>query len=154
MDAFTAPCNVSVLTMMNVTKCPSTLSSYKEAAMKKNCLSWASETQDCRSFEYHCVLSDDFQYAIEVCAPSILIIGKILFLYVYILYHLRQIENARFVLKRTLCIILVLLVDLHHQYLCFENNSIVMILRNYWIYKNNIDKKFDWYFFYKCYINF
>lgn len=94
MDAFTAPCNVSVLTMMNVTKCPSTLSSYKEAAMKKNCLSWASETQDCRSFEYHCVLSDDFQYAIEVCAPSILIIGKILFLYVYILYHLRQIENA------------------------------------------------------------
>lgn len=77
VDAFTAPCNVSVLTMMNVTKCPSTLSSYKEAAMKKNCLSWASETQDCRSFEYHCVLSDDFKYAIEVCAPSILIIDKV-----------------------------------------------------------------------------
>lgn len=80
--------------MMNVTKCPSTLSSYKEDAVKKNCSSWASETQGCHSFEYHCVLSDDFQYAIEVCAPSILIIGKILFLYVYILDHLRQIEYA------------------------------------------------------------
>lgn len=80
--------------MKRATKCPSTLASYKEAVMKKNCLSLTAETQRCRSFEYHCVLSDDFQHAIEVCAPSILIIGKILFLKALFLDRLKIKKHA------------------------------------------------------------
>lgn len=55
--------------------CPSDISAYEEAVQKKNCSSLAPDTQTCQSFQYHCVLSDDLKNAIEVCAPSMLIIG-------------------------------------------------------------------------------
>lgn len=55
--------------------CPSDLSAYEEAVRKKNCSSLAPDIQTCQSFQYHCVLSDDLKYAIEVCAPSMIIIG-------------------------------------------------------------------------------
>lgn len=53
------------------------MSSFEAAAAKKKCSSAAADHQGCQSFEYHCVLSDDKKYAIEVCAPSLKIIGKI-----------------------------------------------------------------------------
>lgn len=81
LDAFTNPCNSSVQTVKRVERCPSSGASYKKAAKEKNCSSLAGKALECQSFEYHCVLSDDRKYAIEVCAPSIKIIGtKILFI--------------------------------------------------------------------------
>lgn len=81
LDAFTKPCNSSVQTVKSVKTCPSSGSSYKKAAKEKNCSSLAGEAHECQSFEYHCVLSDDRKYAIEVCAPSIYIVGtNILFI--------------------------------------------------------------------------
>lgn len=83
LEAFTKPCNASVQTVKRVAICPSSSSSYKKAVSEKNCSSIAGEALECRSFEYHCVLSDDRKYAIEVCAPSILIIGTNTFYMIY-----------------------------------------------------------------------
>lgn len=81
LDAFTKPCNAAVQTVKRVDLCPSSGSSYKKAAKEKNCSSLADEALECQSFEYHCVLSDDRKYAIEVCAPSLNIVGtNILFI--------------------------------------------------------------------------
>lgn len=63
------------MTVTRVEMCPTNMSAYEEAAKKKNCLKIA-EAQTCKSFEYHCVLNDYLNYAIEVCAPSLLIIGR------------------------------------------------------------------------------
>lgn len=75
LDAYTIPCNASIQTISRVTACPSTNSSYEAAAAKKNCLAIATDNQQCESFEYHCVLSDDMTHAVEVCAPYLNIIG-------------------------------------------------------------------------------
>lgn len=55
--------------------CPSSKLSYEIAVKKKNCLSLNRYAQTCDSFEYHCVLSEDRKHAVEVCAPSIHIVG-------------------------------------------------------------------------------
>lgn len=77
LDAYILSCNASLQTITHVTMCPSDISAYEEAVQKKNCSSLAPDTQTCQSFQYHCVLSDDFKNAIEVCAPSMLIIGHV-----------------------------------------------------------------------------
>lgn len=77
LDAYTKACNSSVQTVKRVETCPSSVSSYKKAAKEKNCSSLAGKALECQSFEYHCVLSDDRKYAIEVCAPSINIVGSV-----------------------------------------------------------------------------
>lgn len=77
LDAFIVSCNASLQTVTRVTMCPSDLSAYEKAVRKKNCSSLAPDIQTCQSFQYHCVLSDDLQYAIEVCAPSMIIIGHV-----------------------------------------------------------------------------
>lgn len=77
LDAFIVSCNASLQTVTRVTMCPSDLSAYEEAVRKKNCSSLAPDIQTCQSFQYHCVLSDDLKYAIEVCAPSMIIIGHV-----------------------------------------------------------------------------
>lgn len=59
-----------------MSKCPTNLSSYETAAKNKNCSLFAEEAKGCKPLQYHCVLSEDLNYAIEVCAPSINIIGK------------------------------------------------------------------------------
>lgn len=74
---FTKPCNESLQTVTFVAKCPPDLSSYEIAATKKNCSSLAAVAQNCTSFLYHCVLSDDKNKFVEVCAPSIYIIGNV-----------------------------------------------------------------------------
>lgn len=76
LRAYTLPCNASIHTIMRVTTCPLNISSFEVAAARKNCSSLAVNSHRCSSFEYHCVLSDDLKYAIEVCAPSIRIIGR------------------------------------------------------------------------------
>lgn len=75
IDAFIKQCNASVHTVRKVAMCPSSNVSYQKAAMEKNCSSLTADALKCRSFEYHCVLSNDRKYAIEVCAPSINIVG-------------------------------------------------------------------------------
>lgn len=77
LDAFILSCNASLQTVRRVTKCPSNISAYEEAEEKKNCSSLAPDAQTCQSFQYHCVLSDDLNYAIEVCAPSMYIVGYV-----------------------------------------------------------------------------
>ena len=75
-NAFTIPCNASVQTMQKVLECPTNLSAHEIAAIKKNCSALAPS--ECKSFQYHCVLSEDLKYLVEVCAPSFYIIGKII----------------------------------------------------------------------------
>lgn len=75
LDAFILSCNASLQTVSRVTMCPSDMSAYEEAVKKKNCSSMAADAHACQSFEYHCVLSDDLKYAIEVCAPKMYIVG-------------------------------------------------------------------------------
>lgn len=77
LDAFILSCNASLQTVRRVTMCPSNISAYEEAVQKKNCLSLAPDAQTCQSFQYHCVLSDDLNYATEVCAPSMYIVGYV-----------------------------------------------------------------------------
>ncbi|XP_078316895.1 uncharacterized protein LOC111100072 [Crassostrea virginica] len=74
-DAFTIPCNASVQTLQRVSECPTNLTAYKMAATKKNCSALAPA--ECKSFEYHCVLSEDLKYLVEVCAPSLYIIDRV-----------------------------------------------------------------------------
>lgn len=76
LRAYTVPCNASIHTITHVTTCPLTMSSFEAAAARKNCSLLAANLHRCSSFEYHCVLSDDLKYAIEVCAPSINTIGR------------------------------------------------------------------------------
>ena len=73
-DAFTIRCNDSVQTVQKVSKCPTNLTAYEMAAAKKNCSALAPT--ECESFQYHCVLSEDLKYLVEVCAPSFYIIGR------------------------------------------------------------------------------
>lgn len=75
-EAFTEPCNASLQTIKNVTQCPANRSSFETAARRKNCSSLAGEARNCKSFQYHCVLGIDLKSAIELCAPSINIIGR------------------------------------------------------------------------------
>lgn len=75
--AFTKPCNVSLQTIQFVSKCPRNQSSYEIAARNKNCSSLLREVPGCDSIQYHCVLSEDLQNAVEVCAPSINIIDHV-----------------------------------------------------------------------------
>lgn len=75
--AFTKPCNVSLQTVQFVSKCPTNQSSYEIAARNKNCSSLLREVPGCDSIQYHCVLSEDLQNAVEVCAPSINIIDHV-----------------------------------------------------------------------------
>lgn len=67
---------MSQQTVTPVSKCPTNLSSYEIAAKNKNCSSLAEKAEYCKPLQYHCVLSEDLNYAIEVCAPSIYITGK------------------------------------------------------------------------------
>lgn len=75
LEAFILSCNASLQTVSRVTMCPSDMSTYEKADKKKNCSSMAADAHACKSFEYHCVLSDDLKYAIEVCAPGMYIVG-------------------------------------------------------------------------------
>lgn len=84
-DTLITPCYASVQTVRIVLMCPADMSSYKEAVNKKNCLALAAYGQDCQNLQYHCVLSEDLKYAIEVCAPSSYIVGMLSILVIYFL---------------------------------------------------------------------
>lgn len=83
-DTLITPCYASVQTVRIVSMCPADMSSYEEAVNKKNCLALAAYGQDCQNLQYHCVLSEDLKYAIEVCAPSSYIIGMLRILVIFI----------------------------------------------------------------------
>nr|XP_022286623.1 uncharacterized protein LOC111099587 isoform X2 [Crassostrea virginica] len=76
VDSFTRPCNASLQTVQRVSECPINHSSYEKAVKRKNCSAQAS-TVKCHSFQYHCVLSDKMDYLVEVCAPSLNVIGYV-----------------------------------------------------------------------------
>nr|XP_022288397.1 uncharacterized protein LOC111100623 isoform X3 [Crassostrea virginica] len=73
--SFTRRCNESLQTVQKVSLCPTNLSAYEAAAKQKNCSSFNADS--CHSFQYHCVLSEDFHSLVEVCAPSLNIIGHV-----------------------------------------------------------------------------
>lgn len=53
--------------------CPQNVKEWNEAAAKKGC---KKLSHSCPSFEYHCVINAWGNETIEVCAPSLMIIGK------------------------------------------------------------------------------
>lgn len=72
-DAFTKPCNASLQTLNFVSKCPE--DKVETASKQKNCTAFNTHGKNCQPLQYHCVLSDDLKHIVEVCAPSINIIG-------------------------------------------------------------------------------
>ncbi|XP_056015574.1 uncharacterized protein LOC125672979 isoform X4 [Ostrea edulis] len=77
VNAFTKPCNASLQTVSMVTECPTNQSSYEAAAGRKNCQPLLGQGSGCESLQYHCVLSEDLNSLVEVCAPSLNIIGHV-----------------------------------------------------------------------------
>lgn len=72
-QGFEIPCNASNSTMKIVQFCPLDEQTYIESAKKKNC---PTILNNCKSFEYHCLSNRQKTALIEVCAPSLNIIGK------------------------------------------------------------------------------
>ena len=72
---FTRPCNISLQTVQAVPGCPDSLTSYQVAVKRKNCTAFLPIAAGCESLFYHCVLSDDNTHLVEVCAPTLNIIG-------------------------------------------------------------------------------
>ncbi|XP_061177477.1 uncharacterized protein LOC133186268 [Saccostrea echinata] len=74
-DAYTESCDASLLTMKNVTECPTDKESYEKAADMKNC---SSISDSCKKrVQYHCVLNSELNGLVEVCATSIYIFDKV-----------------------------------------------------------------------------
>ncbi|XP_062599156.1 uncharacterized protein LOC134260615 isoform X1 [Saccostrea cucullata] len=69
---FVIPCKDSLATVTRVWSCPNNASELRKAAERKRC---HDIKHTCKSFEYHCVINDWMNETIEVCAPSLLIIG-------------------------------------------------------------------------------
>ncbi|XP_062577067.1 histone-lysine N-methyltransferase, H3 lysine-79 specific-like isoform X2 [Saccostrea cucullata] len=72
--SFEIPCNLSTSTVEIVEQCPADEKSYKEAESRKNC---SSISHPCVSFDYHCVMNAWRNATVEVCAPSLFIIGGV-----------------------------------------------------------------------------
>ncbi|XP_078320401.1 heat shock 70 kDa protein 12A-like [Crassostrea virginica] len=77
VDSFIERCNASLLTVKHVSECPTDLTSYERAAKQMNCQNLAIDFTKCKRFQYHCVLSEDLTSLVEVCAPSIGIVGNV-----------------------------------------------------------------------------
>ncbi|XP_062579782.1 uncharacterized protein LOC134241776 [Saccostrea cucullata] len=92
VETFTKPCNASLLTVSIVTRCPTDEASYNISARQKNCSSLV-DSSSCESFEYHCVLSEDLNSAIEVCAPSFFIIGHACAMFSTTLQSIMRVDN-------------------------------------------------------------
>lgn len=78
VDSFIERCDASLLTVNHVSECPTDLTSYERAAKQMNCQNLAINFTSCKTFEYHCVLSEKLTSLVEVCAPSIGIVGKLI----------------------------------------------------------------------------
>lgn len=115
-EAFTEPCIASLKTITNMTRCPANLSSFEAAARRKNCSSLAGGARNCKSFQYHCVLGEDLMSAIELCAPSIYIIGRYTCILIKKCYK-------HFVLS-------FIIDDIQFSLLLFSNNVIYMTPMN------------------------
>lgn len=57
-----------------VDSCPQTAIEWKEAAARKRC---KTTSHTCSSLDYHCVINAWMNETIEVCAPSVIIVGKV-----------------------------------------------------------------------------
>ncbi|XP_062591103.1 uncharacterized protein LOC134252633 [Saccostrea cucullata] len=69
---FVIPCKDSLATVTRVWSCPKNTSELRKAVERKRC---NDMKHSCKSFEYHCVINNWMNETIEVCAPSLLIIG-------------------------------------------------------------------------------
>lgn len=67
-------CKDSAVTARIVKSCPQNVKEWNEAAAKKGC---KKLSHSCPSFEYHCVINAWGNETIEVCAPSLMIIGNV-----------------------------------------------------------------------------
>ena len=75
VNIYTNHCKASLKTLQRVSKCPTNITTYEEAVKQKNCSALSVEAGSCVSFQYHCVLNEDLQFLVEICAPSIIITG-------------------------------------------------------------------------------
>nr|XP_022287292.1 uncharacterized protein LOC111100019 [Crassostrea virginica]XP_022287293.1 uncharacterized protein LOC111100019 [Crassostrea virginica] len=89
--SFTRRCNESLQTVQKVLECPTNLTAYEAAAKQKNCSSFNADS--CHSFQYHCVLSEDFHSLVEVCAPSLNIIGHVCAKFTWTLKSIIRVEG-------------------------------------------------------------
>ncbi|XP_056015905.1 uncharacterized protein LOC125675445 isoform X4 [Ostrea edulis] len=67
-------CPSSILTV-SYTTCPSTEEAWRAAAKRKNCPSIPQNCTSPENFKYHCVTNAFRNETIEVCAPSIFLLG-------------------------------------------------------------------------------
>lgn len=65
--------SASAATTRIVESCPQNIKKWNEAAVRKGC---EKIKHTCSSFEYHCVTNAWGNETIEICAPSLMIIGK------------------------------------------------------------------------------
>lgn len=70
---FASTCKDSLATYKIVVSCPHNFKEWNEAAQRKGC---NKMTNQCSSFEYHCVISPSENKLIKVCAPRLMIVGK------------------------------------------------------------------------------
>ncbi|XP_078320381.1 uncharacterized protein LOC111113260 isoform X3 [Crassostrea virginica] len=77
VNIYTSHCKASLKTLQRVSKCPTNITTYEEAVKQKNCSALSVEAGSCVSFQYHCVLNEDLQFLVEICAPAIIITGHV-----------------------------------------------------------------------------
>lgn len=65
--------SATAATIRIVKSCPQNIKKWNEAAVRKGC---EKIKHTCSSFEYHCVINAWGNETIEICAPSLMIIGK------------------------------------------------------------------------------
>lgn len=79
-------CQEAVNSVKIVDSCPTSKTEWDAAARKKNCSRIALQ-QDCsliEKFQYHCVINGYRNETMEVCAPSRIIFGKLLFIFFFL----------------------------------------------------------------------
>ncbi|XP_061192407.1 uncharacterized protein LOC133200642 [Saccostrea echinata] len=69
-------CKESKQTAVHVDTCPKSAEDWKEAASRKGCQN-IKFSENCTSFEYHCVINAWINETVEVCAPIRNIIGNV-----------------------------------------------------------------------------
>lgn len=67
-------CPLLIDKVETVDSCPQTTEEWKEAAARKSC---KTTSNTCSSLDYHCVINAWMNETIEVCAPRIVIVGKV-----------------------------------------------------------------------------
>lgn len=68
LQASSDSCNISRSTVQIVEDCPRSEETWREAAARKNCASYASQCSEPEKLKYHCVINPFINQTLEVCA--------------------------------------------------------------------------------------